>query len=120
MNNSRLVLDGVKLSLDDKVDMTEQLGIEESRLVKLIEALMRISATEDWRTLKSLIFDRRLEQLDKQMKAESERLELKDSEIYRLQGRLYEARKYDLENLVEVYRQELSNIRKLITQPTER
>lgn len=118
MNNSFITKE-VSLSLDEKVDTTEQLGIEESRLVRIIEAIGRINVSEDWSTLKSLIFDSRIEQLKKQLTSECEKRELDTAEIYRLQGKLYEAKKYDLDNLVKTRRIELLKIRKL-TQPTER
>lgn len=118
MNNA-LLSQKVSLNLDSKVDTTEELGIKESWLVRVIEAIGRLALSEDWNTLKSLIFDRRIEQFEKQLSNESLKLKINDSEIYRLQGKLYEAKKYDLDKLLETYRIELSKIRKL-TQPTER
>ncbi len=110
----------VTLSLEEK-DNTPLLREKESNLIKIIEALQNVSSTEDWSTLKTLVFDSRIDSLKKQLESESQKLVLNDSVIYRLQGKLYEAKKYDLDNLVETYRIELSNIKKrIITQPTER
>lgn len=118
MNNSVIAIEKVSLSLEDKVDNTEALKQKEAEVVKIIEAIRTILSTAEWSTLKS-VFDSRVEDLERRLRVESERISLNDSEIYRLQGRLSEARKYDLEKLAEVYRLELTNIRKL-TQPTER
>lgn len=112
MNNSKIALDSVSLKLDETVDNSENLRERESQLVRIIDAIEGISQSVEWSTLKSLVFDNRIGKLEKQLKSESEKSELKDSEIYRLQGRLFEARKYDLVKLIETYRLELTKIRK--------
>lgn len=113
MNNSVIAFNDVQ-----EVDNT-LLREEESRLVKIIEAITKINKLDDWSTLKSLVFDSRIESIEKKISNESSKLKIEDSELYRLQGRLFEAKKYDLDKLLDTYRLELSRIRKL-TQPTER
>lgn len=119
MNNSKIAIDRVSLSLDNPVDRSKELGEAEARLIRIIEAVSKVISSDEWSTLKNLVFDRRVENLEKQLLTESEKLIINDSELYRLQGRLFEARKYDLHKLNESFRLELVNIRKL-TQPTER
>lgn len=120
MNNSKIVLDDMSLSLDEPVDTTEHFREKESELVRIIEAIERIDKSDEWSTLKSLIFSQTVSSLEKRLRAESESDVIHDSNIYRLQGQLIWARKYaDLHRLAESYRTELSNIKKL-TQPTER
>lgn len=110
----------VPLTLEES-DKTELLRERESTLIRIIEAIENIAQLPEWSTLKTLIFDSRIEHLEKQLKSESEQNKLNESEVYRLQGRLFEARKYNLETLQKMYRDELTNIKKLIiTQPTER
>ena len=80
----------------------------------------RIKESEDWNVLKSLVLDSLVENLDKRLKSGAEQLEVNVPELNQLQGQLIWARRYaDLEKLVNVYRLELSALRKL-TQPTER
>lgn len=110
----------VSLHLEE-ANNTELLRERESALIKIIEAIQLVIVSNEWSTLKTLVFDSRIESLEKQLKSESEGHTLNDSEIYRLQGRLFEARKYNLDKLQETYREELSKIKKrIITQPTER
>ncbi len=119
MNNSRFAIDKVDLSLEEPKDRREEISAKEAQLIRVIEAIVKIQASHEWSTLKSLVFESRIVDLEKRLIIESEKLDLKDSVIYRLQGRLFEARKYDLDKLVESFRLELTNIRKL-TPPTER
>lgn len=111
----------VTLSLEE-ADNTPLLRERESVLIQIIEALQNVSITEEWSTLKSLIFDGTVESLERQLRSESEKSELNPSRIHQLQGELRWARKYaDLSKLAESYRIELSNIKKrILTQPTER
>lgn len=123
MNNSKIALDDYLFSLDEKRDTSlesiEHLRERESIVIRIIEAIGRITESDEWSTLKKNIFGGRIESLEKQLFAESRNQQLNEAEMYRLQGRLFEATKYDLDKLVETYRVELLNIRKL-TQPTER
>ena len=113
MNNSKIAIDRVSLKLDEKVDNTEHLRERESVLVRIIEAIKRVKESEDWNTLKTLLFDGSLDKLEKRLQIESEKPKLDDSEMYRLQGQISWARKYvDLDKLADAYRVELSNLRK--------
>lgn len=118
MNNSKIALDSTPLTLEESVN-PEAYRVKQAEIIRTIEAIDELNKSAEWSTLKKEIFDSRVESLERQMKAESESLEIKDSELYRLQGRVFEARKYDLDKLREGLMLELSNIKKL-TQPTER
>lgn len=120
MNNSKIVIDDISLSLETQLNNVEHLREKESQVVRIIEAIEGINNSEEWSSLKSLVFTGLVENLEKRLKFESEKLELNPPVINQLQGQLFWARKYaDLTKLAENYRIELSNIRKL-TQPTER
>ena len=120
MNNSQFVLEKTSLSLEEPVNRTETLREREAILVRIIEAIVKIEQSEEWSTLKNLIFDSTVESLEKRLKNESESLIVNVPQINQLQGQLIWARKYiDLHKLAEGHRLELANIRK-ITQPTER
>lgn len=112
MNNSKLILDNFSIE-DSVVDNTPLLREKEAELVRIIEALNAVKASEGWNTLKSLIFDGLLENLERSQRNVAESAEIKDSDLYRLQGKIFWARKYaDLDKLADVYRLELSNLRK--------
>lgn len=115
MNNSKIIIDDMTLSLEEPVKNTEHLREEVSRLTRILEAIGAIENSEEWRTLKREIFDSTVENLEKRLKNESEKLQIDASELYRLQGQLFWARKYaNLTKLSESYKLELSNIKKLI------
>lgn len=121
MNNSKIAIDEISISLDTPVDNTELLREKESELVRIIEALDRIKDSEEWSSLQTLIFAKVAENLERRLKNESEKLELHGPTINQLQGQLLWARKFaDLSKLAESYRVDLSNIRKTLTQPTGR
>lgn len=116
MNNSKIALDSFTL---EEVDNSALLKEKEATLIRIIEAIDGLRKSVEWSTLKREIFTSRIESLERGLKNLSEANTLTDSEIYRIQGRLFEARKYDLDKLRETYLLELSGLRKL-TQPTER
>lgn len=117
MNNSYIASNSLSLDVEDLEVKFNQLRERESVLIRLITAIESVQSSEEWSTLKSVIFDSREESLEKQIRSESMAQTIDDSELYRLQGRLFEAKKYDLGALVESYRVELRNIKKLI--PTD-
>ena len=120
MNNSKIALDEISLSLEEQVDNTEIYREKESELIRIIEAINGIKSSAEWSTLKKYIFDSLVESLEKRLRDQSEQLILDAPLIHRLQGQLIWARKYsDLDKLEDNYRIELSKIKKL-TQPTER
>ena len=118
-NNSQIAIEKVSLHLDTPVDRTEELRAIEAKLTRIIEAIVRLNQTDEWSTLKSLVFDSRIKTIEEQIMAESNKNIIEDPSLYRLQGRLFEARRYDLDTLLKNSRQELINIKR-ITQPTER
>lgn len=96
------------------------LRARESELVKIIEAVGRLSNTTEWSTLKSLVFDGVLESLQKKLASESYKMPLDEPTIYKLQGQITWAKKYsNLESFADEKRLELTNIRKL-NPPAER
>lgn len=118
MNNYLIASEKVSFDVEQSQDI-DSMRERQGTVVRILEAIESLRNTEEWSTLKKEIFDSRIEYLERSMRSESEKVEVKDSELYRLQGRLFEARKYDLNKLKETYSLELSKIRKL-TQPTER
>ncbi len=114
MNNSKIAFEKVSLSLDQEPTNTEYLKDREAELVRIIEAVERINQSDDWKTLKLLVFGGVVESLEKKLRLESEKSDLDISEIHKIQGQLAWARKYaDLNKLNEVFRTELLHIKNL-------
>lgn len=108
MNNSLLTVEE-----DKPIDRIPWLREREQVVIKIIEALNRVNESQDWGILRDEIFDGTVENLEKRMKSETDKSELNQSEIHRLQGQLIWARKYaDLGSLVEFFKLELVGIRK--------
>lgn len=85
--------------LREKVDKTTE----------TIEALQSIASSNFWKVLQKNVFDVDLS------KAKSRLAKEKDTtEIFRLQGEIRWGEKFDLEKLLEKYRNELLGIRKQI------
>lgn len=115
MNNSKIVLDNISLTIEDTVDNSDNLRVKEAELVRIIEAIERVNQNEDWNTLKNLVFSGVEASLEKRLRVESEKSDLNPPEIHKIQGQLAWARKFaDITKLGEAFRTELFNIRKLI------
>lgn len=112
MNNSKLASEAISLSMDS-INI-EPLKEREVELIRFIEAAERVFKSEDWSTLKKLRFNPLIESLEKQLRIESEKLEINAPMLNQLQGELKWARKYsDLEKLTHEYKIELTKIRNL-------
>lgn len=110
MNNSQMPTEE-SLPENRKVLLREH----EAGLVKKIEVILGVVETEDWRTLKELIFDKEVEGLVKRLMSEAKAKEVNLPELYRLQGRLSEAKKNaNLDELAKTLKVELENTRKMI------
>lgn len=107
MNNAQLSIE----EEPEPRDSAPELRTREGELVELIETLRRVLGTEDWRTLKTKIFDGELGKLEKRITSEAGKSEVTVSNLYRLQGQIAAAKKYDLDALATALRQELTIIR---------
>lgn len=112
MNNAFIVEQNQEPE-DKPVDKTTWLRQREGELVKLIEAIGKVSESDAWKILKSHIFDGVVETIERRIDTESMKPELDTAELYRLQGQLGWAKKYaDFNKLKEVFKVELEGIRK--------
>jgi hypothetical protein len=85
----------------------------ESRLVKQLDALERVSTSSEWSTLREEIFDSLVESLNKRLLTEAKKTEPDARYLNRLSGQLEWAARYaDLSKFREEKRVELTNIRK--------
>jgi len=113
MNNAQIEIDA---DWNEVPDMTPSLQEKKAVLLRLIEAIDKLSSNEDWQTIKELLFDEQVEKLEKQLLNEAKAIELLSPKIYRLQGNLEWARRFDLYKLAETYKAELNQVTKKLNE----
>lgn len=117
MNNS-LNID-LSPEFPEETGQKERLREREAKLVRTIEALVGVSQSNEWSSLKTELFDKTLETVEQKLRLEAEKPEVCLPELYRLQGERKWARRYaDPLLLVEEFRVELAHIRKQLNPPT--
>src|SRR3990167_10692666 len=107
MNNSRITINS--LEMEEKIDLTPILNRMETELIEILEALEHINGSKYWKVLEQKILNKDFESLQKQLRNEKN-----PTEIYRLQGRLNQAEKLDLNKELQVRKLELKNLRSKI------
>jgi hypothetical protein len=111
MNNSFL-------SIETKATEAEQeprLRMQEGDLIVVIDALQVISASKEWSSLKTQVFDTLADRLNRELVLEAKQETPDTLKLNRLAGQLTWAEKYsDLSKLEQEFRVQLSNVRKLL------
>lgn len=106
------------LEFPQDTDNTEHLREREAKLVRMIEALVALSGSNEWSTLKDELFEGAQETIEQRIRSEAGKAEVNISELYRLQGEQKWAKRYgDPMTLVGSWRNELANIRKQLNPP---
>ncbi len=118
MNNAKITFENENLLKEELViDTSIVLRKKQAELLKIIEVLNAVLRVPEWKILKEMVFDSRVEKLEKELKSESLKDELQIPEIYRLQGKLEWARRYsDFYKLAETYKTELDNLTKKLNE----
>lgn len=115
MNNSKLVIDSIDLSVEEKPDTTEFLREKERKDSRIIEALQEVQKTKGWSSLKEEIFDPLVATLERELAAEGKKEKPDTLKLNRIAGQLKWAEKYaDLSKLESVFRVELTNVKKML------
>lgn len=113
MNNSLLKIENVPLTMDSTVDRSEMLKEREGKLLRIIEALRSVQGTKSWGVLQELVFDGLTDTLTKEINTEARQDNPDSLKLSRLAGQLKWAEKFsDLSKLENVFRIDLTNIRK--------
>ena len=104
----------------DKIVMTEEgkvlLREEQTRLIKIIEALAKLDKSKEWETLKETVFSKSLANIERQMLNESVAKEVDVNKIYRLQGEWAWAKQFtETERFVDTLKRQLEEIKKKLT-----
>lgn len=88
---------------------------EQARLVKLIEALVKLDKSEEWNTLKELVYDKSLLAIERQLLQEALSKDIKTEKLYHLQGQWAWAKQFcDVNRFVVTLKQQLEEIKKRI------
>jgi uncharacterized membrane protein YukC len=92
--------------IEEKKDSTI-LRSKVDKTTEIIEALQNIASSSYWKVLQQNVFDVELVKSKRRLEVESN-----TTEIFRLQGEVRLGRRYNLEKLLQKYRDELQGIRK--------
>lgn len=113
MNNSLAV------EVSQEKQPIERLREREAKLVRLLEAILSLTESAGWSTLKEELFDEVLGSIETRLRLEAEKPEINLPELYRLQGERKWAKRYaSPTHLAESLQTELVHIRKQINPPT--
>lgn len=105
MNLSKLTMDQV--FNEPEIDNTKLLRGRETKLLEEIDALEHISQSSYWKLIEERIFKPELSLLERNLQEEND-----TQELFRLQGRVKEAKKYiDFSKLISIRRNELQGIK---------
>ena len=114
MNNSKIALENLEETKDNRLSFLQN---QQGEFTQLVEAINRIESNEDWQRLKKLLLDDVVNRLEKELKSEAEKIVLDPPKIYRLQGQLEWARKYtNLKKIADYKKVEIENIKNLINE----
>lgn len=106
MNNAFLLEPELIKPIEPEVRKNER----EAWLVRMIEASAEVLTSSAWSSLKE-VFDGEIERLQRLIAQEANKKELNTPELYRLQGKLEQAKRYALTDLLKTYQIELTNVR---------
>ena len=107
MNNSDLQLEEKE---DSRLSFLQE---KQGELAKLVEAINRVEANEDWRKLKELFLNGIVDKLERQLRDEASKPEVSLPKVYRLQGQITWAKRYsDLKKFSNEKRLEIENLKK--------
>jgi hypothetical protein len=94
-------------------DVKAQLRLEQNRLIKIIEAFVKLDNNKDWQTVKELVFDTSLQAIERQIFVESLTPTIKTDKLYNLQGQWAWAKQYsDVNRFVDNLKKQLEEIKR--------
>lgn len=81
-------------------------------LIRLIEAFTGLEKSQEWETVRELVFDKSLQSIERQQLDECNAPNISIEKLYRLQGEKNWARKYaDVDKYIDNLKKELENIK---------
>ena len=97
------------LTEEAKVLLREQ----QTSLVKIVKAFDALEKSEEWTTVKELVFSKSLEAIERQIKAEALQKEVNIHNLYKLQGEWVWAKQYaEPHQFIENLKKQLEEIKR--------
>lgn len=111
----------VEMEVSSQEDLSPKYRAEEARLLNIIESIQEVRATKAWSSLKAEIFDKLVDVLDRELGTEARKNSPDPLKLNRTSGELKWAERFsDLHKLENVYRAQLTAVRKQLYGKTER
>lgn len=86
---------------------------EQNRLIKIIESLSSLDKSEEWSTLKELVFNKSLHSIERQIMSATLSEEIDLNKLYKLQGEWVWAKQFtDTNRFTETLKKQLQDIKK--------
>ncbi len=86
---------------------------EQATLIKLLEALEGLEKSKEWEVLKTLVFSKSIQAIERQILSESLNQTIDANKLYRLQGEWAWAKQYsDTDHFIDTLKKQLANIKK--------
>jgi hypothetical protein len=104
----------------DKIVITDEVKVllreEQTRLLKIIDALSKLDKSKEWDTFKETVFAKSLTAIERQMLNECVAKDVDINKIYRLQGEWAWAKQFtETDRFVENLKKQLEEIKKKLT-----
>jgi len=105
----------------DKIVLTDEnkalLREEQTRLIKIIEALSKLDKSKEWESLKEEVYAKSLLAIERQMLNECMSPTIKTDKLYKLQGEWAWAKQFaDVDRYVDSLKRQLEQIKKKLLQ----
>lgn len=121
MNNSKLAIERLSLTVEKEKDFTPLLRQKEGELIEIIDSLQKIQNEEAWSSLKTRVFDSLTSSLERDIASEGKKENPNPLRLRFLAGELKWAERFsDLKKLGDAFRVELTNVRKQLYGKTEK
>lgn len=85
-------------------------------LVKILESFDALEKSEEWQSLKELVFGKSLESIERQLLNASIESPINLEKMYNLQGQRSWAKRYTEGSLIEGYKKELVDLKKRLNE----
>lgn len=85
---------------------------EQNRLISIIESVATLEKSEEWATLKELVFNRSLQSIERQIMSATLSEDIDLNKLYKLQGERSWAKKFtDTDRFIETLKKQLQDIK---------
>ena len=93
------------------------LRVEQTRLLKIIDALSKLDKGKEWESLKEEVYEKSLNAIERQMLNECLSQTINTDKLYKLQGEWVWAKQFtDVDRYVDTLKRQLEQIKKKLLQ----